>query len=244
MMYKKVPLLFDNFFEVLCFFIITRNFVEPSFIRSFRHNNFFVKLHKKTLRFLLDHIQDRLVIDKLNMNKSDLLCLINSFFKLKGILVKMLLKLFVRKIDAKLFKTVCFKDLKSKDIQYSNEVLCSLWNNHRFVNTIHNPIEHSTINGLRASISSSNSFIRLERDVSWIMPSNHEPTTNQRFYEIRVIDSKKLGNALNEFRILKDSSILLCIELISEISKQQYRRSCFKNPIFFFLIKSKNIHSF
>ena len=83
-------------------------------------HNLLIEQHQQACWSLLDQVQDRLVVDELNVRKVDLLLLVALLLELERVVVKVLLQLLVGKVDAQLLEAVLLKDLEAKDIQHTN----------------------------------------------------------------------------------------------------------------------------
>lgn len=70
--------------------------------------------------FCSKKVKNLLVIFKLNVLPFNAFLVILCLFQLEDVVYKELLKIFITEVDAQLFKTVGFKSLKPKNVQYTN----------------------------------------------------------------------------------------------------------------------------
>lgn len=83
-----------------------------------RIRTLFVEKRNQTyLLFVVNTIYGFLVVLKYNVIPLDTLGGVFFLFKLKHMLIEVLLQSFIGEVDAKLFETIFLEDLKAKDIQ-------------------------------------------------------------------------------------------------------------------------------
>ena len=117
--------------QVLCLFIVRKAAVVllafyelamKSNVTTSWYRHFVVQHNQDSTGLLLDQIQNILVVLILDVLERNTLQPVQFFLGLECMRVKMLLQLFVAKIDAQLFETVELEDFKTKDIQNTNKL--------------------------------------------------------------------------------------------------------------------------
>ena len=78
---------------------------------------------KYTNRLLGQHVDDGLIVHKVDWIPFNLLLCIFSLLHFKNVLVEKILQIFICIVDAKLLKTIFWKIFKSKNVQNGNKVL-------------------------------------------------------------------------------------------------------------------------
>eukprot|EP00732_Lithocolla_globosa_P000970 Lithocolla_globosa_v1_NODE_401_length_4166_cov_3.956458.p2 type:complete len:157 gc:universal NODE_401_length_4166_cov_3.956458:1282-812(-) len=141
---------FALFFIQLC---------QEADIRALWNNQFFVQNGENTNSLSSDEVDHGLIIDEVDMIPLDSFCHIDGLLQFEGVVIEVLLKHLIGKIDAKLLERIELENLKPKNIQNANvhqtlfvmQMGCVL--PEALIDALHQPIKHATIHKFAQRIS-------------------------------------------------------------------------------------------
>mmetsp|Transcript_32082 Transcript_32082/g.51876 ORF Transcript_32082/g.51876 Transcript_32082/m.51876 type:complete len:232 (-) Transcript_32082:627-1322(-) len=100
------------------------------------------------MRFLLNQIQDGLVVDERHVIHADILVAIHFLLQFEHCEIEQLLQFFVAKINAQLLQRIALKNLKAKNIEQTNRFIHGGFRFHRLVDLDDEPVKQFAVHKL------------------------------------------------------------------------------------------------